>query len=690
MHASTYGRGARRSLALGLLVTLALTARAPHSAWAGGTEEVRIAGASDFGDGKLARALVDDDGVLRPGPAFEAVDVGAPTAWAAVQQGDATWIATGNDAQLMRVQGKDVKTIDLGPGLLVTAVAVAGEGGVVAAVFPGARLVRVDVRGDNVSVAPLAALPAEHVWALAGDGKGGVVAATGGPAAVYAVDGLGTVARRAELDDDHARCLTADGDTWLVGTSPKGLVARVAKDGTVAIVHDFEEQEIVGIVRRTDGSLLVAANADDAGGNAQAVENLVKQMEGPPPTAPGGKAAPRPGLQDGHILHLEANGVMTVLWQEKKVAVLGLTVDGDGAVAGTGPGARLVRVEPGHAAGVLGDLPEAEASVVVSSGEGRLSSVVTSNPVVLHRRLAKLPEPPTWTSDVLDAEAVARWGRLRVEGSGVTGLEVRGGSVDEPDDSWSAWRKVTGSTAGVADTALDARFAQVRITLDAGEAEVRAVSWVRQGPNRPPVLSSFEVNVPGAPKDGGPPSDASPKRELKWKVDDADGDDLVTRIEVRRAGVARWHALVEDEELPKPAWSWDTSGWPDGLYDVKVIVSDAGGNDAARTRTADMTVLAHRVDNTAPHVEARLERDGEGTLVLRATATDPADGRIVRLRYSLDGKAWRVLAADDGLFDEPEESAQARLPEAKDGPHDVVVQAVDALGNVGAAAATSR
>ena len=101
-------------------------------------------------------------------------------------------------------------------------------------------------------------------------------------------------------------------------------------------------------------------------------------------------------------------------------------------------------------------------------------------------------------------------------------------------------------------------------------------------------------------------------------------------------------------------------------------------------------MLAHRVDNTAPRVEARLERDGEGTLVLRATATDPADGRIVRLRYSLDGKAWRVLAADDGLFDEPEESAQARLPEAKDGPHDVVVQAVDALGNVGAAAATSR
>ena len=90
MHASTYGRGARRSLALGLLVTLALATSAPHSAWAGGTEEVRLAGASDFGDGKLARALVDDDGVLRPGPAFEAVDVGAPTAWAAVQQGDAT------------------------------------------------------------------------------------------------------------------------------------------------------------------------------------------------------------------------------------------------------------------------------------------------------------------------------------------------------------------------------------------------------------------------------------------------------------------------------------------------------------------------------------------------------------------------------------------------------------------------
>ncbi|MGE0192505.1 MAG: hypothetical protein AB7T63_10750 [Planctomycetota bacterium] len=690
MHATTHGWGARRSLRLGLLFLVATMAAAPHGASAGGTEEVRVAGAAALGEGTFERALVDDDGVIRPGPAFESIDVGAATAWAALQQGDVTWIATGNDAQLKRVEGKDVKTIDLGPGLLVTAVAAASDGGVVAAVFPGARVMRVDVRGDDVSVTPLAALPVEHVWALAGDGQGGVVAATGGPAALYAVDGLGTVARRAALDDDHVRCLAPDGAAWLVGTAPKGLVARVAPDGAVAVLHDFEQQEIVGIVRRTDGSLLVAANADEAGGNAQAIGNLVKQMEGPPATPPGGKPAPRPGLQDGHVLHLEPSGVLTVLWQEKKVAVLGLTADGGGAVAGTGPGARLVRVEPGHAPGVLGDLPEAEASVVVSNGEGRLTAVVTSNPVVLHRRLAKLPEPPTWTSDVLDASAVARWGRLRVEGQGVRGLEVRGGPVDEPDASWSAWRKVTGGAPGVADTALDARFAQVRVTLDATEGEVRAITWVRQGPNRPPVLSAFEVNVPGAPKEGGPPSEASPKRELSWKVEDADGDDLITRIEIRRTGVTRWHVLVDDEELPKPAWSWDTSGWPDGLYDVKLTVSDAGGNDASRTRSVDAIVLAHRVDNTAPRVDVRLERDGEGTLVVRATATDAADGRIVRLRYSLDGQPWRVLAAEDGLFDEPEETAQARLPDAKAGAHDVVVQATDALGNVGAGAAVSR
>ncbi len=690
MHTRCSARRAFRHPVLVSCAALALTFASGVHAEAGGTEEVRIADVEAFRDGTFERTLVDSDGVVRPGPSFDASDLGASTAWDAIDHAGATWIGTGNQARLVRVEGTATRSIDLGPGLLVTALAGIADGGVVAAVFPGARLVRVDVRGDDTSVTPLATLPVEHVWALAADGRGGVVAATGGPAALYAVDALGTVTRRAELKDDHARCLARDEDAWLVGTAPNGHVLRVAADGATTVVFDLAPQEVTGLVRIPDGSIVIAANADDSGGDAQAIESLVEEIAKPAATKPGGRPAPRPGLQSGHLFHLDREGVLTTLWTEDTVATLSLAADGRGAVAGTGPGARLVRVEPDRASGVLGDLPEAEASVVLSDGEGRLATVVTSNPVVLHRRSSGGTTASRWTSAALDAGAIAVWGRLRAEGAGLLELAVRSGPVEEPDASWSGWEVVGGDTPGVADPNLTARFAQVRVTLDPKAGELRAVRWVRRGPNRPPVLSGVEVVLPDASSDGAVPTKASPTREIKWKVEDPDGDELLARIDVRRHGVVRWHVLVDDETLDKSTWSWDTTGWPDGLYDVRVRISDGGGNAPARTRVAERSVAAHRVDNTPPRVEARIERDGEGSWVVTARAEDPADGRIVRVRASLNGKPWVHLAPEDGLFDEPDERAVWRLTISDDGPHDVVVQAFDALGNVGAAVAVTR
>lgn len=673
------------------VVTVACAALVALLAWpaparAGGAEEVLLAGADTLGEGTLDQALLDADGVVRPGPVFQPVDLGTATAWAALDHAGATWIGTGNQGRLVRVVGEEVVSIDLAPGLLVTAVAPLPGGAVAAAVFPGGRIVRVQVQAGQTTVTPLAALPVEHVWGLTADAAGTLTAATGGPGALFSIDALGTVTRRAALDDDHARCLVADGDGWLVGTAPKGLVLRVDAAGQATVLHDLEPQEVVGVLRLADRSLLIAANADEAGGNAQAVAGIVKQLAAPQPTAPGQKPQQRPALQDGHLLHLEVEGILTTLWTEEKVALLGLARDGDGAVAGTGPGGRLVRVAPGTAAAVLGDLPEAEASVVLSGADGRLDRVVTSNPAVLHRRTPSTGGG-TWTSSVLDAQAVARWGQLRAVGRNLGGIAVRGGPSSEPDATWSAWRTVDCPDGLVGDADLRARFAQVRVTVTAADSELRSIAWIRRGPNHAPVLTDFAVGIPGAPKEGGPPSEPTPKRDLTWKAEDADGDDLVTRIEVRRVGVERWHVLVEDEELGKTAWTWDTTGWPDGLYDVRLVVTDAAGNPPERARRAQRDVVSHRVDNTPPVVTVAVARDGEGTLVLRGTVQDPADGRVVRVRASLDGGPWMLVAAEDGLYDEQTEDVVLRLPQAGPGAHDVVVQAVDALGNVGAAAA---
>ena len=60
------------------------------------------------------------------------------------------------------------------------------------------------------------------------------------------------------------------------------------------------------------------------------------------------------------------------------------------------------------------------------------------------------------------------------------------------------------------------------------------------------------------------------------------------------------------------------------------------------------------------------------------------------MRVSIDGGDWIVLAARDGLYDSAREAFAGILRVPEDGAHDVVVQARDALGNLGAAAAVVR
>lgn len=659
---------------LPLLALLTLAAPAPLAA--GGPALVEVGGEEGLAKGTLDGLALGADGVLRPGPAFDATPLEAPTAWSAALSGDALWVGCGNDASLRRV-GKDGKVakVALGEGLMVTALAALPGGGVAAAVFPGARVLKVDA--DGAKVEPLATLAAEHVWALLADARGGLTVATGLPGAVWSVDPFGAVAKVADVDDEHARCLAGSADDLLVGTGGKGRVLSV-KGGKATVVRDLEQDEVVGVVRLSDGSLIVAANADAAGGNAQQLATLLKQIAQPPPTRGEQKPQERAALQDGALLHLEASGAVSVLWQAKKTALLTLAADGAGAVAGVYPSARVLRVAPGASAGVLADLPEAEASVLLGDAGG-LSAVVTSNPAVLHRRRAGAVGG-TYTSTPLDAGAVARWGRLSAQGQGLTGAQWRAGETAEPDASWAPWAPAGGFDGRWGATGATARYLQVRLTLTGAEAELRGLSVVAEAPNRAPSLSALTLAKPK--KDASGPSAA---REIAWKVEDADGDDLLTTVEVQREGSSRWTALLTAEALEKPLHAWDTTGLPDGLYRVRVTVSDAPRNPVERARTATATSAPQRIDNTAPRVSATARLVGD-RLVLEGEALDQPGGQVVLVRVAVDGGPWQVLAARDGLYDSPTEPFAASLPSPGPGDHDLVLQAQDADLNPGATA----
>ncbi len=666
-----------RRLALNVLLLALLLA--PATVLAGGATVYELGGAETFAQGDLDALSLDAEGILRPGPSFAAVPLDAPTSWAATRSGGDIWIGTGNTGDVLRVKADgQVERIETGDSLMVTALAPLPDGGVAAAVFPGARLVKISPEGGTST---LAALPAEHVWALVSDGRGALTAATGMPGAVFEIDPFGAVKKVAEVGDDHARCLTRSDTAWLVGTAPKGRVLRIER-GQVRVLRDLDAQEIVGLVPLAGGGLLVAANADQAGGNPQAIAGLLKAMVEPPETKPGQKPRPRPSLQDGSVLWIEPSGAVTTLWAEAKVAALSLVADGEGALLGTYPSGRLIRVEPKQPSQVFADLPEAEASVLLAGREG-LEAVVTSNPAVLHRPQDAAPQG-SFTSAPLDAGATARWGRIRVSGTGIRGLEFRSGETEEPDEAWSDWRPAEAFRDLEGGCGARARFLQLRVSLAGADASLRSVSVVAAPPNRAPVVVSLTVKRQGEENGAGLP-DPTPLRVVEWVAADPDGDALRVDLHAQRAGSPHWIPLVKAKVLAKPTHTWDTAGLPDGTYRVRLVLSDAPDNAPDREAEALASTGPFRVDNTAPVVTVSARVAGNRLLV-EGEAIDQARGRVAAIHVSLDGGPWQTLGPVDGIYDEAAEPFAGSLALPAPGTHDVVVRARDADGNPGAAA----
>ncbi len=666
---------------LALLLLLA----APVSA--GGPATERIAGHDAFAKGTLKNLTLDAEGVLRPGPTLTSMPLKADTAWCASHSDKATWIGLGNRAAVHYITPDLRKRIELGEGLMVTAMAPLPGDAIAAAVFPGGRIVKIE-GGKDGKVSPLAKLPVEHVWALTSSATGVLTAACGVPGTLYRVDPFGAVTKLADVDDAHARCMTpgADGKTLFVGTAPKGRVLAV-EGQKVRVVRDLEPQEVVGIVERGDGSLIVAANADQAGGNAQQMASLLRQIAEPRETKKGQKPAKRTALQDGQILHIEPSGVVTTLWSQKKTAVLGVAGHAGGAVAGTYPSARVIRVEPGKPYALVADLPEAEASVVLTDETETVLAVATSNPAVVHWVESPSNEG-TWTSAPIDAGAPSMWGRVTLWGRSVRTLRYRSGPTSEPDDAWSSWTSLEGFDGQAGAMKTTARFVQIEATLTGKDAELRSLELVRRTPNRAPTVTDLKVTKPGQKK-GAPPV-ATAKRDLSWKAADADGDRLRTTVAVNRQGSPHWTTLVDGEVLKKPAHTWDTTGMPDGMYQVRVTLADAPDNEPGRAREVSAVLTGVRVDNTPPTVEVSARRHGGGRVHIQGRAKDARGGRILQVRVSLNGGPWVPLGAKDGLYDTGDEAFEGIVRAPKQGAHDVVVQVTDGDGNLAAGATVVR
>lgn len=312
----------------------------------------------------------------------------------------------------------------------------------------------------------------------------------------------------------------------------------------------------------------------------------------------------------------------------------------------------------------------------------------------------------TYTSTVLDATQVSRFGKMQLHGSLPEGstltIATRSGNVKEADvDGWSKWSDETPATEFLAVKAPTARFLQYRLTFTSKDGTrtpvVDDVDVAYQIPNMAPVVKSIkltgvaEANAPGpqAPampgmKPGGEQANKPPGgtgvQQVVWEASDPNNDTLTYSLYFRLRG-GPW--ILLKDKLTDTNYLWDTRSVADGRYEVKVIASDAASNPAATGKTGNRVSDPIMVDNTPPVIGDLKSQIAGDKVTIDCRIVDQT-GTVANCEYSVDSNDdWKAVLPSDNIYDEPSESVEFSIPGLSPGTHQVTLRATDNHGNQG-------
>ncbi len=668
-----------------------------------------------FDAGDAASAFITSSGEVRPGWDTRRTALEGDAVWSALHLADGS-VLLGSDVggSIFRASGDSAKKLVTLPGAIaVVALTQTADGSVWAGSMPGNKLWKIEVGSGKATPGPQLK-DTETIWSLASAGNT-VYAGTGPSGKVFAING-GTAKEIFDTDDKRVTAIatTSDGAVWF-GTSERALVFRYdPKDGKTRAMADFAGNEVTAIAAYRDG-VVVAANdlaetPPATGKTSTAVEaaekpNAAKGQAAKPPdvgTKPGADKDPSPVTDLGRKGAKKGKGALFKVGPDGRLDQLhaltatyftSVAVGPDGAVyAGAADKGRIYMVDADQAVATAFDVDERSVSQVWF--DHGLLGFATDDAAALYRATGRAASAK-YVSDVMDAKAVAKFGKVTWVASGKVKIETRSGNTAKPGVGWSEWQtpsaiaKQGGGNDGGKIASPPGRYLQFRTALEDDQARVRRVMTYYVPQNTATTVQ--EVTVEIATKESLPTlkdtaaKPRSPVLRVKWKIDNSDSDDTTYALEARRDGEANWRPVGTGKTpLTVTTWEWNTETYPDGWYKVRVTSSDAAANspDRALTSTGSSTMFA--IDNTRPVIENLSISYPKAT----ARAKDNLS-TIAEMAYSVDDGPWQLGASADGLFDDQQEDLRIDIPQGLTrGTHTLAVRTADSAGNVGSTSAS--
>ncbi len=696
-------------------------------------------GYEELDKGTPQRLSLRNDGKLMLAPQFSRVgDPGLNYIWALAEDSRGNvYVGGGSPAKVVRVApGKPapegaaksaerkLETVFEVKELEIHALAVDADDNLYAATSPDPKIYKITREGkSSVFFEP----KAKYVWALAFDPRGNLLVATGDKGELYRVDRSGQGKLFFNSDETHIRAIALDrAGNVIIGTDPSGLIVRISPAGEGFVLHQAAKKEVTAVEVGPDGSIYAAAVGD-------------KQQRPPTPALPVPPVPPQvvvglppampslpPVAGGSEVYRIFPDGAPRRLWSSKEEVVYSLAVRGqDKLLVGTGNKGKIFQLEP---EGLHTSLLRAQASQVTAFLRRRNGALyaATSNIGRLQEVGSAYEAEGLFESEVFDARHFARWGRVYWSAETPAGTAVslftRSGNADNPDRNWSPWTSVGNSRpidkAGAASSSPGARFLQWKAVLTSANGQstpwldtVRVAYFPK---NLKPVIEEVEATPQGyrfqqnpAPPSQPPPAVTLPPlgqsrqqqpqssiprfeppaqllpqkgaQGVRWAAHDENDDTLIYSVYIRGKDERTWK-LLKDKLTDKFYW-WDSTAFPDGVYYVKIVASDAPSNAEQDALTDERQSAPFEVDNTPPQIIGLKATVEGGKLRVSFRAVD-ALSPIKKAEYSINGSEWRLVLPVDQLSDSLQEEYNFLIPESSPGEHTIAVRVQDRVENL--------
>jgi hypothetical protein len=343
--------------------------------------------------------------------------------------------------------------------------------------------------------------------------------------------------------------------------------------------------------------------------------------------------------------------------------------------------------------------------------------ILSNNPSVLNILYPEQVDSGEYLSRVLDTGAVSSWGRIEWDAETPVGtslqFETRSGNSSEPSEMWSDWSPPYQKKEGEKVLNPRARYIQFKVMFKSQSAKtsplLQRVSLFYLQTNVPPLMTEIgllapnevylkppeqqevvwgaDVGLTEAPKIRAKGSELALAKKIQrkgfqtvtWDADDENGDDLVFSISIRREDEKEWRPLKE--KWTDIIYAFDTVSFPDGVYFLKIVASDAPSNPSGSELKSEKVSRPVVVDNSLPVIKNFQAVREKNALVVTFLAEDSMS-YIAEVKYLIRPDDWKSVFPEDGICDSKQESFKIAIPLLPGSDNLITVSVKDSLGNI--------